>query len=163
MRYRARTMIAALLALLILCGCKPKTFRQGSGSMEPMIKKGELILADMAAYSRTSPARWDVIVFKEPKSGELWCSRVVGLPGESIDITPQGIFINGTNAPSPARLGNLKHLPGIPGGPRATVSYPFSVPGGSYFVLGDNTTNAYDSRFWGALPAQSIRGRVSGK
>jgi len=163
MRSKKRITIVGLLVLLVVCGCRPKTFRQSSGSMEPTIKKGEVIVADMAAYSGATPARWDVIVFTEPKSGQPWCSRVVGLPGESIDIRRQGIFINGTNAPLPAHLTNLTHLAAIPNGPPPTVSFPFSIPPGSYFVLGDNTTNAYDSRFWGALPAQSITGRVTGK
>ena len=163
MRHKARITITGLLVLLVVGGCKPKSFRESSGSMEPTIKKGEVIVADMAAYSGAAPARWDVVVFTYAKSGQPWCSRVVGLPGESIDIRPQGIFINGTNAPRPEHLTNVTHLAGIPGGPPATVSFPFSIPAGSYFVLGDNTTNAYDSRFWGPLPAASITGRVTGK
>ena len=154
----ARMTILGWLLPFLVCGCKAKTFRQTSASMEPTIKKGEVILADMTAYSTTAPARWDVVIFTEPRSGQLWCSRVVGLPGESIDIRPQGIFVNGTNAPLPVHLSNVVHRSAISGAP-----LPLSIPAGSYFVLGDNATNAYDSRFWGALPAQSVKGRVRGK
>ena len=160
---KTRITMLGLLLLLVLCGCKPKTFRQVTAAMEPTIKKGEVILADTAAYSGAAPARWDVIVFTEPKSRQTRCYRVVGLPGESIDIRPQGIFVNGATAPLPARLTNLVHLPAIPNGPPPTVSFPFSIPAGSYFVLGDNPTNADDSRYWGALPGQNITGRVNGK
>lgn len=162
MHYKKQSTLAGLLVLLVLCGCKPKGFLLASGSMEPTIKKGEWIVADMAAYSRAAPARWDVIIFTEPKSRQPWCSRVVGLPGESIDIRPQGITINGTNTLLPARLANITYL-ASPGGVQATVSFPFSIPAGSYFVLGDNTTNAYDSRFWEALPGSSITGKVTGE
>jgi len=163
MCHKRRIGIAGLLIMLVMCACKPKTFRQSSGSMEPTIKRGEVILADMAAYSRTAPARWDAIIFIDPKSGRPCCSRVVGLPGESVEIRARGIFINGTNALLPAHLTNISYVADIPGGPSSAVSFPFSVPAGSYFVLGDNSTNAYDSRFWGALPAMSITGRVTGK
>ena len=122
MYHKTPVPIAGLLVLLVVCGCKPKTFRQSSGSMEPTIKKGEVILADMAAYSGATPARWDAIIFTEPNNGLTLISRVVGLPSESIDFRPQGIFINTTNVPLPAHLTNVTYLAGIPGGPPATVS-----------------------------------------
>src|SRR5262245_12507693 len=124
--------------------------------MAPTIKSGEVILANMDAYSGAATARWDVITFTRPKSGQPSFASIVGLPGESIDIKSQGIFINGTNAPLPARITNLTYLAAIPRGPPLFVSFPFSIPAGTYFVLGDNSTNAYDSRFWGALPAANI-------
>ena len=161
-RRRTRISFAAVLVLLLICGCNPRTFRQSSSSMEPTIKQGEVVLADIAAYSRAGPTRWDVIVFTEPTTGQPWCFRVVGLPGESIDIRPQGIFINGTNAPLPAHLRSIVYQPTIPG-PMPSAAYPLAIPAGSYFLLGDNTTNANDSRFWGPLSGQNIIGRVSGK
>ena len=157
------SVIAGLLVLMAVCGCKPKTFRQSSGSMEPTINKGEVVLADMAAYSGAAPARWDAVIFNEPKNGLTFISRVVGLPGESIDIKSQGIFINSAHVPLPAHLTNHSYLAAIPGGPPTTVSFPFSIPAHSYFLLGDNTTNAYDSRFMGPLPAANITGRVTRK
>lgn len=117
----------------------------------------------MAEYSGAKPARWDVIVFNEPRTGQPWCSRIVGLPGESIEIKPQGIFISHTNVPLPLHLSNLAYVAAIPGERSTTVSFPFLIPSACYFVLSDNTTNAYDSRFWGALPAPSIIGTVNGK
>lgn len=160
---RPRTRVFWFL-LLLLCGCKPKAFRQSSASMEPTIQKGQVILADMGAYSAAAPARWDVIIFNEPKSGQPWCSRIVGLPGETIDIRAQGIVVNGTNVPLPAHLSNVVYRAGIPGMPWYGSSFlPCAIPAGSYFVLGDNSTNACDSRFWGALPATNITGRVNGK
>lgn len=165
MLYKPQTAIVGLVLLLSLCSCGQKVFRQGSAAMEPTIKKGERIVVDLAAYSSAAPARWDVVVFQLPGSGTLTCSRVAGLPGETIDIRPQGILINGTNLALPAHLSNLVHLPSIPREfpvlvSGETVAFPFSIPAGSYFVLGDNTTNAFDSRYWGALPLKNINGRV---
>ena len=90
LRFRALGAIfSTLIPLLLICGCKPKTFRQASSAMAPTIKRGEVVLADMAAYSAAAPARWDVVVFTNATFGQVWCFRVIGLPGESIDIQIQ--------------------------------------------------------------------------
>jgi signal peptidase I len=134
--------------------------------MEPTIKKGELLIADMTAYSAATPARWDVVIFTHPQprhKNQPWCFRVVGLPGESIDIRPQGIFVNGTNTPLPIHLRKLAYVAAIPQGPPPTALFPFSIPAGHYFLLGDNSTNAFDSRYWGPLPLTNIIGKVARK
>src|SRR5262249_20784736 len=101
-----------------------------------------------------------VVFMPPPQFGTApWCFRVVGLPGESIDIGPHGVFINGTNTPLPPHLKNVSYLAAVPG-QGAIVSYPFSIPSGSYFVLGDRSTNAYDSRYFGPVPLTSIKGKV---
>lgn len=163
LRKTAMGFVGMLLILTILCGCGRKSFKQSSTSMLPTIKKDEVVTADMSAYAKASPARWDVVIFTEPKTGQPWCARVVGLPGENLDIQTQGIFINGKNTPLPAHLTNVSYLPTIAGAPPGSVAFPFQVPAETYFVLGDNTTNSYDSRFWGPLPASNILGKVIGK
>lgn len=134
--------------------------QQASTSMEPAIKKEEFIDVDKSAYTKARPERWDVVVFIQPERHEPWISRVVGLPGEIIDIKPQGIFINGKRVPLPTRMGSVVHAAKISG---SKISFPHTIPADSYFILGDNTTQAYDSRFWGAVPVTSIKGRVVGK
>lgn len=141
--------------------------RQTSSSMEPTVRAGEVITVDSRAYTSTGPTRWDVVAFEAPagKSG-IWISRVVGLPGETIDITPGGLLINSKVEPIPARLG-------IPAYRRpadthasfspASVTFPYTVPSGRYFVLGDNIANALDSRYWGGLEQSKIVGKVEGK
>jgi signal peptidase I len=161
MREKAKGLVL-LVVIAAPWGCRPEGFRQASPSMEPTIKKGEAVIADMTAYSSSAPHRWDVVVFMHPRLGGTWCSRVVGLPGETIDIKSEGVFVNGTNLPTPKQLREV-HYVGQIGSATSAVSFPFYVPSNSYFVLGDNTSNAFDSRYWGPLRKENITGRVSGK
>jgi signal peptidase I len=157
-------LIAIVAALL---GCTKKEMRQASSSMEPTIKRSEVISVDLKAYSGTGPIRWDVVVFESPVAGGgHWASRVVGLPGETIDIRSGKVVIDGKEETLPPRLSiggyNLPKRDTASGAP-AQVTFPFKVPAGSYFVLGDNVSNALDSRYWGGLHGSKIMGKVPGK
>jgi len=135
--------------------------------MEPTIKKDEVVTADLRAFESTTPIRWDVVVFEPPFSaGQIWVSRVVGLPGEVIDITPAGLSINGKvmSIPSSLKIGAYT-LPPPALGPKSNpvTKFPYHISSDSYFVMGDNVNNALDSRYWGALKSTNILGRVFGK
>jgi len=159
--------LAAVVIVAAFTGCSKKEMRQDSSSMEPTIKRSEVISVDLKAYSGAGPIRWDVVVFKSPAAGGgHWASRVVGLPGETIDIRSGKVVINGNEETLPPRLsiegyklpeGDL--APSAPG----PVAFPFKIPSGSYFVLGDNVSNALDSRYWGGLDQSKILGKVPGK
>jgi signal peptidase I len=159
--------LAAIVIVAALAGCTKKEMRQDSSSMEPTIKRGEVISVDMKAYSGTGPIRWDVVVFKSPVAGGgHWVSRVVGLPGETIDIRSGKVVIDGKEETLPPRLsfGGYK----LPEGDLASsapgpVIFPFKIPAGSYFVLGDNVSNALDSRYWGGLHGSKIIGQIPSK
>ena len=96
----------ALIAIFASCvGCTKKEMRQASSSMEPTIKRGEVLSVDLTAYSGSGPVRWDVVVFESPVAGGgHWASRVVGLPGESIDIRSGKVVINGKEETLPPSL-----------------------------------------------------------
>lgn len=159
--------IAAIMVAAGFAGCSEKQMRQDSSSMEPTIKRGEVIRVDTGAYSGSGPNRWDVVVFESPLGrGGHWASRVVGLPGESVEMRSGKLVIDGKVVVFPARLTIRGYaLPKHGLGPSGTgpVAFPFNVPVGSYFVLGDNVSNALDSRYWGALDGSMILGKVPGK
>lgn len=161
LRWAAMRPSVLFALLLILCGCD-QSFRQDSSSMSPTIPKGEIVYLDASAYSSTTPKRWDVIVFTHPQKQVLWCARVVGLPGETISIENGGISINGSLQAQPDSIKLVRYVPSIPDVP-APISFPYKVSAGSYFVLGDNSPNALDSRFWGTVPTANILGRVKNK
>ncbi len=133
--------------------------------MSPTIQPNEVVVADMAAYQRAAPSRWDVIVFHPtPAPGKVaqdfWVMRVIALPNEQLEFRDDAIYIDGQRQEPPARLSGIHYI-----APRhsPSITYPYRVPAGSYFLLGDNTTNALDSRYWGALPREDILGRVTGQ
>lgn len=163
--HRAVTMAAMLVSLLIV-GCTKRKMTQGSSVMDPTIKAGDVITIDLGAYRTTGPSRWDVILFESPISGSgQWTSRVAGLPGDVLDLTGTGLTINGAAAVLPPHVRIGPYLPpsdqltAAPG----PVKFPYTVPPGGYFLMGDNVANALDSRYWGALDEAKVIGKVIGK
>jgi signal peptidase I len=155
--------------VVLVSGCSERTLRQGgSSAMSPTIQPHQTIVVDMSAYHKEGPQRWDVVVFHPPPATrtqpqEIWVKRVIGLPGESLEIRDDGVYIDGKRQLQPERLAGIHYLGGLPGWEGPTVSYPYKVSTDAYFLVGDNTTNSWDSRSWGALPRQSILGRVKNK
>jgi signal peptidase I len=164
-----RICIVAFSLLIFASGCSKKQFREGgSSAMSPTIQPHESLVADMSAYRKSGPERWDVVVFHPPPAPwipqkEVWDMRVIGLPGESLEIRDDGIYIDGKREALPDRLTDIRYIPSIPDPHNPTVSYPYKIPPDSYFLVGDNSKDSFDSRFWGALPRQSILGRVENK
>lgn len=118
-------------------------------------------------YAIDGPERWDVIAFHPPfASKSTFIFRVVGLPGETVSYDQTGLRLNDHPLQIPDRLTNITYL-SIEQAYRSKaftgVQFPYSIPKDHYFVLGDNTSDALDSRFWGAVPRSNILGRVKGK
>jgi signal peptidase I len=113
------------------------------------------------------PKRGDLVVFSPPDKaladnrGDIFFfQRLVGLPGEKIEIRDGHVLVDGR------QLGERDGIPEIhytagPAGPFIADSSVYAVPQDTYFMLGDNSPNSYDSRYWGYLPAANIYGRVS--
>lgn len=144
--------LITLAFLLLACA----EYRQDGPAMEPTIKDNDLIDADMAAYSSAGPKRWDIVIFGSPLGKGDLVSRVVGMPGETIDIANGAITINGTaQTPPDSTLRYVKDL-------SEKIVMPYVVPKDSYFLLGDNNSEARDSREFGAIPRAMIKGKVTG-
>jgi len=145
-----------------------------SGSMEPTLRPGDRVLVRKVLYT---PERGDIIVFSDPKGGpgpdrgfvggflhwlsegigfarpehEDFIKRVIGLPGESVEIRNGRLFVDGLQIPEPYLEGR-----------EDTRDYgPVRVPDGELFVLGDNRLNSNDSRFGlGFVPVDRVIGRA---
>jgi signal peptidase I len=149
-----------LVAVLALVSCREH--KMTSGSMEPSIKVGDKIDADYTAYVNADPERWDVVVFEPPaEPDKIWVHRIVGLPGETIDIVDGKAVINGAVQPVPEKMLGITYF-----ADRASemkVAFPYKIPDGNYFLLGDNTHNALDSRYIGPIPRANIVAKVKGE
>ncbi len=111
-----------------------------TGSMENTIMPGDRIIALRLTYYFNSPERGDIAVFKYPDDESvLYVKRVIGLPGETIDIRDGKVYINNSDEPL-----DDSFVKDTPIGDFGT----YEVPEGCYFMLGDNRNNSVDSRFW---------------
>jgi signal peptidase I len=102
-----------------------------------------------------SPKRFDVIVFKNPREGRTFIKRVIGLPGEEIMIKNRKVYINGEPLDDRYAYYSDSYLR-----PYDNWQSPLIIPKDHYFVMGDNRNNSSDSRSWGFLPKDLIKGKA---
>jgi signal peptidase I len=150
-----------------------EAFQMPSGGMLPTLVVGDHFLV---SKMQTVPSRGDAIVFQYPLGPETdYIKRVIGLPGETLEIRQNQVLINGTPLPrrqrdepcgqgcqlweeqSRGRTHLVRHDRDRP----PTDFGPKVIPAGAYFVMGDNRDNSNDSRVWGTVAADLIKGRVS--
>lgn len=111
-----------------------------TGSMENTIMPGDRIIALRLTYYVSSPERGDIVVFRYPDDESvLYVKRVIGLPGETVEVKDGEVYIN--NSDTPLDDSFVKEQPVGDFG-------PYEVPGGCYFMMGDNRNNSQDSRYW---------------
>ncbi|NBD18767.1 MAG: signal peptidase I [Cyanobacteria bacterium] len=127
-----------------------------STSMLPTLKINDRLLIEKIGYRFTSPERGDIVVFsptealKEQGYDDAFIKRVIGLPGETIQVRGGVVTVDG----QPLLENYLADEPDYDFG-------PVTVPEGHYLVLGDNRNNSYDSHYWGFLPRENIIGRAA--
>ncbi len=129
--------------------------RIASGSMAPTLQIGDAVMADTWRYRRVEPAYGDLIVYRSPRDADvLDVKRVVGLPGDLIEIRDDVLIRNGEAIDEPyVRLTSR-------GAVFLRSSRPVVTPEGSYFLLGDNRHESRDSRMFGPVDAELLRGRI---
>lgn len=111
-----------------------------SESMENTIMTGDRIFGNRLAYLFDDPERFDIVIFKYPDDeSQRFIKRVIGLPGETVEIREGKVYINGSDTPL-----DDSFTPETPVGNFG----PYTVPEGCYFMLGDNRNNSRDSRMW---------------
>jgi signal peptidase I len=156
-----------------------QAFKIPSGSMEPNLLIGDHLLVNKFVFAPTLTAlertllpidpirRGDIIVFKYPEDPTRdFIKRVIGLPGETIEMRNKKILVNGTpldepyvhfiyppdqggsNAPDVEDRNPLQSFP------------PMMIPPGNYFMMGDNRDNSEDSRYWGFMPREYVKGKA---
>jgi signal peptidase I len=142
----------AVLTILIFLAIRVvvQNFRIEGQSMEPTLHAGQYLIVNKAVYWLHPPERGDIIVFEYPKSPDRdFIKRVIGLPGEEVEIRDGAVYINGKRLYEPyIRAPSRRSF-----GPRV-------VGPDEYFVRGDNRPNSSDSRTWGMLPRKYIIGKA---
>jgi len=139
-----------------------RTFQIPSDSMSPTLLRDEFVLIRMWRLGPPPPLeRGDMVLFQAPDDPKtLRFSRVVGLPGDRVEIVDKRLRLNGREVAEPYAVHKDPQLHGSGDGPIALRDNlaPVEVPKGHFFVMGDNRDQSYDSRFFGPVPRDLLRG-----
>ncbi len=166
--------VAVILALFVRTFVV-QAFKIPTGSMENNLLIGDHLLVNKFVFAPTATAvedtllpidpiaRGDIIVFKYPEDPERdFIKRTIGLPGETLELRNKKVFINGTMLDEPY----VQYL-WTPSDEEGAFDFdvrmtygPVTVPEGQYFMMGDNRDNSQDSRYWGFLPREYIKGKA---
>jgi signal peptidase I len=142
------------IAIFLIVRIALQNFKVEGDSMYPNLHNGEYILVNKVDYMLHSPRRGDIVVFHAVQAGQPdkdFIKRVVGLPGETVAVHNQFVYINSHKLIEPYI--DAQHRP--------LYNYgPAKVPANEYFVLGDNRNNSQDSHLWGDLSKQYIIGKA---
>ena len=144
-----------------------------SGSMENTLLIGDHLIMSRLGYDAgvpftnlhvplwRDPRRQQIIIFKPPFAPDTpdYVKRVIGLPGDTVDIHDGAVWINGQRLNENYTTGPSEPAPSgqAPAG-YSDLKLPYKVPANCYFAMGDNRGNSYDSRFWGCVPRKDIIG-----
>lgn len=156
-----------------------RTFRIPTGGMEPTLRGtnsmhgSDHIIADRLSYRFSPPQRGDILIFSTSEltalhritgttDNNFFIQRLVGMPGETIRIADGRVFVDGR------QLGEADGIPPFnyqnpTGFPTAVMKEgeDYKIGSNEYFVLGDNTSNSLDSRYWGCVPSSSVYGKAT--
>ncbi len=166
--------VAVILALFVRTFVV-QAFKIPTGSMEPNLLVGDHLLVNKFNFAPTLSGaenmvlpidpirRGDIIVFKFPEEPERdFIKRVIGLPGETLELRNKKVFIN--DKPLDEPYVHFLIPPGEEGAPSdfdVRMTYgPVTVPANQYFMMGDNRDNSQDSRYWGFLPREYVKGKA---
>ncbi len=153
--------ILSILLPLLIRTFVIQAFKIPSGAMRPTLLVGDHILVNKFSNIRHKLKRGDIIVFIYPKDERIdFVKRIIGLPGDSIEIRNKALYINGILFEEDyVSHGDPQIIPADKN-PRDNLG-PIILPSNSIFVMGDNRDASFDSRFWGFVEMSKVKGKVA--
>lgn len=149
--YIATAVVLALIVQQFII----RPFVVSGASMDPTLETGDYLLIDEVTYRFNEPERGDVVVFRAPpEPTKFFIKRIIGLPGDTVSINGKVITITNTANPKGFTLSEdfITH--------ESSNNMTVTVPVDHYYVMGDNRAGSFDSRSWGTLPKENLRGRA---
>ncbi len=137
-----------------------QAYKIPAGSMLPTLQIGDMILANKTIYNFQEPKRGDVVVFEFPKDPSIdYIKRIVAIGGDTVEIINKKLYLNGVQQKEISVINTSNKMFSSTVNPRDNLG-PITVPQNAIFLLGDNRDNSYDSRFWGPVNQNKIKGKA---
>ena len=167
-RWYVYILVVAVLAIVVaphqvLVGSPTRAyviqaFAADTRSMEPTVLVGDHVVVDKTAYALSEPKRGDIVFYKANQHPQtIFMKRIVGMPGETIEIRNREVFVNGKKIDEPQVQFLRSSTDGTFNGDSVA---PTVMPADAYFLLGDNRDNSLDSRFMGPVQRRQFLGKA---
>lgn len=144
------TLVLAVILAFVIRTFVLESYQVQGTSMLPTLHSGDRVMVNKLAYKYGTPKTGQIIVFRSPViPSQDWIKRVIGVPGDTISVRNDVVYINGKRYPEPfLKYRGSGNVP------------PTKVPPGYLWVEGDNRPKSYDSRLFGLLPMANVKGRA---
>jgi signal peptidase I len=156
-------VFVAIAVVLLIQASVVKPYRIPSESMVSTLLIGDRVLVDRISWRFSEPRRGEVVVFHAPVPGPVLIKRIVGMPGDTLSLQDGTVYVNGQRLAEP-------YVRQVGGRPEPTEPFDtglpwslrraFTVPAGSYFLMGDNRIESDDSRDFGPVARRQLVGRA---
>lgn len=153
------TIVAVLVLVFLIRTFVFQSYDIPSGSMEETIQTGDLVFSEKVTYYFNGPQRGDIVTFIDPEdSSRTLIKRVIATGGQTVDLRDGSVYVDGVRQDEPYTDGKPSYP--LTSATGTSISYPYEVPEGELWVMGDNRTNSQDSRYFGSVPASSVTGKA---
>lgn len=151
------TLAAIVVASYLLRTFVFQSYEIPSTSMEETIMTGDLVFSEKVSYRFGDPEPGQIVTFQDPEiPSRTLIKRVIATEGQTVDLRDGNVYIDGVRQFEPY----TDDKPSYPLTGGADVTYPYTVPSGELWVMGDNRTNSQDSRYFGSVPVSSVSGKA---
>ncbi len=134
-------------------------FEVPSASMESTIMTGDMVFAEKVSYHFSSPQAGDIVVFADPQiPSRVLIKRVIATEGQTVNLVDGVVYVDGVAQSEPYVVGDSYPLETTAG--NVSLSYPYTVPSGHVWVMGDNRENSADSRYFGSIDVSTVFGKA---
>ena len=160
-----RTLVSLVVFLALILGFSwllrefvVQPYEIPSGSMEDTIMTGDKLFSEQITYYFRDIEQGDIVTFYDPEiPGRVLIKRVIATEGQTIDIVDGVVVVDGEVLDEPYVDGAITE---VFEETLVSISYPYTVPEGEIWVMGDNRTNSKDSRYFGSVSVESVTGRA---
>ena len=159
-----RTLLTVFVLIVLLRAFVGEPYQVPSGSMLETIQLGDRLFGEKVSYRFRDPVAGEIVTFTDPdptRGGVTLIKRVIATEGQTVDLRDGVVYVDGLPLDEPYTQGKqTQSIAGHGANLEEDISYPYVVPDGCVWVMGDNRTNSLDSRYFGAVDVDNVSSRA---